>query len=77
MAASVTAATDGPHPARSASRSMTSPCSRVESASITIRCLDRRCSPAACTAMSIRHRAASSASARRSRSRSAPATVSS
>ena len=37
---------------RSARRSITSPCSSVESASSTMRCLARRCSPAAWTAMS-------------------------
>ncbi len=52
MAASVTAATSAPQPHRSASRSITSPCKRVESASSTIRCFARRCRPSTWTAMS-------------------------
>ena len=65
MAASVTAATWAPQPHRSASRSITSPCRRVESASSTIRCLARRCRPSTWTAMSTSDRTASSARARR------------
>ena len=73
MAAAVTAATSGPQPQRSAIRSIISPCSKVESASSTIRCFARRCSPAACTATSTRH-APPPRPARRSASTSAPAT---
>ncbi len=62
IAASVTAATSGPQPARSASISITSPCTRVESTSITTSRLARRCSPDRSTATSTPRAAAVRAS---------------
>ena len=52
MAAAVTFATSAAHPARAASRSITSSLIRVESTSITISRSARRCSPPRWTATS-------------------------
>ena len=72
MADSVTLATSSAQPARSASRSMTSSWISVESTSITISRIARRCRPARCTATSTPLSPATWASACRSEPGSAP-----
>lgn len=74
IAASVTRATSSRHPASAASISITSPCTRVESTSITTRRRARRHSVAASTAMSMRWATASAASSVLSRAVSPPET---
>ena len=77
IADSVTLATSSAHPARAASRSMTSSWIRVESTSITMSRIARRCRPPRCTATSTPLSAATCASAVRSGAGSAPDTSSS
>jgi len=77
MVDSVTLATSSAQPARSASRSMTSTWISVESTSITISRIARRCSPARWTATSTPLSTATWASAFRRRPGSAPETSSS
>jgi len=77
IADSVIFATSSAHPARAASRSMTSSWISVESTSITISRIARRCRPPRCTATSTPLSAATCASAARSGPGSAPETSSS
>ncbi len=77
MVDSVILATCSAQPARAASRSIASPEISVESTSMTIRRIARRCRPPRWTATSTRCSAASMVSAERSASGSAPDTSSS